>query len=64
MGQRVNQCSKLKFTQAKLMWTHITELHWLDPKPGDLIMDRLKIALARVSRPNPRMLQNAGMICD
>ena len=46
MGQRVSLCSKLKPKgegAAKASPNRATELHELDPKPGDLAMDRLKV---------------------
>ena len=46
MGQRVSLCSKLKpqgVGEAKASLNRAPELHGLDPKPGDLAMDRLKV---------------------
>ena len=46
MGQRVDFASKLKplgVGVAKASLNRATELHGLDPKPGDLAMDRLKV---------------------
>ena len=46
MGQRVSLCSKLKpigVGAAKASLNRATKLHGLDPKPGDLAMDRLKL---------------------
>ncbi len=46
MGQRVSLCSKLKpigVGVAKASLNRATKLHGLDPKPGDLVMDRLKV---------------------
>ena len=46
MGQRLSVCSKLKpvgVGVAKASLNRAIELHALDPKPGDLAMDRLKV---------------------
>ena len=46
MGQRVSLCSKLKSIDvgaAKASLNRASELHGLDPKPGDLAMGRLKV---------------------
>ncbi len=46
MGQRVSLGSKLKpigVGAAKASLKRATELHGLDPKPGDLAMGRLKV---------------------
>ena len=46
MGQRVSLCSKLKpigVGAAKASLNRAIELQGLDPKPGDLPMDRLKL---------------------
>ena len=46
MGQRVNLSSKLKplgVGVAKASLNRATELHGVDPKPGDLGMARLKV---------------------
>ena len=46
MGQRLNVSSKLKpigVGVAKASLNRANELPGLDPKPGDLAMDRLKV---------------------
>ncbi len=46
MGQRLNLRSKLKpvgVGVAKASLNRATELHGLDPKPGDLAMGRVKV---------------------
>ena len=46
MGQRVNLASKLKpigVGVAKASLNRATKFVGLDPKPGDLAMDRLKV---------------------
>ncbi len=46
MGQRLNLASKLKpigVGVAKASLNRASELLGLDPKPGDLAMDRLKV---------------------
>ena len=45
MGQRLNLTSKLKpigVGVAKASLNRALELHGVDPKPGDLVMGRLK----------------------
>lgn len=46
MGQRLSLCSKLKplgVGAGKPSLNRAIELQGLDPKPGDLVMDRLKV---------------------
>ena len=46
MGQRLSICSKLKplgVGVAKASLNRATEFDGLDPKPGDLVMGRLKV---------------------
>ncbi len=35
-----------------------------DPKPSDLLMNRLKLAVTGRGGPNSRMWQNTEMICE
>lgn len=35
-----------------------------DPKPSDLLMNRLKLVVKDRGGPNSRMWKNAGMICE
>ena len=46
MGQRLSVCSKLKprgVGAAKASLNRASELDALDPKPGDLVMPRVKV---------------------
>jgi len=66
MGQQLNLVSE--FFLEKFDWVKallISELFKLDPKPSDLIMNKLKVLKVRLSEGlNSCMLQNTGMICD
>jgi len=66
MGQQLNLVSEFflkKFDGVKALL--IGELFKLDPKPSDLIMNKLKVLKVRLSEGlNSCMLQNTGMICD
>jgi len=68
MGQQLNFISKLKLLSVGVVKTSLNraliKLIELNPKPSDLVMNRLKIIYIDIGGPNPHMWKNVGMICD
>lgn len=60
MGQQLSFISKLKLLSVGVVKTslnraNLIKLIELNPKPSDLIMNRLKIISIDIGGPNPRM---------
>lgn len=62
MGQQLILASKLKIFCLGVYNLNINQLAKVDPKPSDLILNRLM--LDNNWGPNSCMLQNTGMIWD
>lgn len=60
MGQQLSFISKLKLLSVGVVKTSLNRANFiklieLNPKPSDLIMNRLKIISIDIGGPNPRM---------